>query len=221
MSDDHEPVEAPIPDFHYWTTPMRLVRKALTSCLPPGFTPRTILDPGAGTLGNWGTVARSIWPDALIVGVEIREVSPPAAYDEWITANLMSWQDARRFDLVMGNPPFGTFGPAIIQAAVERSIAPGGSALFYYHQRFLATDARALWMEDYCPEYVWNVVPRPSHSSDGNTEKGGEYVVMRWRAGRRGPPYMTDFLRWRETRQWKLKRAEEREGSQLSFLDAA
>lgn len=125
-------------DFDHYPTPEPLVRAALTSrILPIMPAPRTILDPGAGQ-GVWGRVARSIWPNAFIVGTEIRNLPKPPEYDRWISGRghigidlpgilnigdtfepseapsewppFLHFESGRpvvRFDLVIGNPPYG------------------------------------------------------------------------------------------------------------------
>jgi len=75
----------------------------------------TILDPSAGT-GVMGRCARMIWPEATIVGVEIREeeaMKLEDRYDELIVGAFQEVDLAKLvkrfglFDIIVTNPPFG------------------------------------------------------------------------------------------------------------------
>lgn len=67
--------------------PLPALYQALV-CGPPNLnrvTPYRILDLGAGT-GIWGIAARQLFPDSVIVGVELRNIASPnhGAIDPWL-----------------------------------------------------------------------------------------------------------------------------------------
>jgi predicted RNA methylase len=81
--------------------------------------PKRILDIGAGS-GIWGHYAREYWPEATIIGAELRDTEKPEAYDYWLVGDFFGWIDrlemAKRFDLICGNPPFG-----VVEKIIDRS----------------------------------------------------------------------------------------------------
>ena len=98
------------PNEHY-PTPLDLCQAALKQCLPGVYLRQNglrILDPGAG-VGVWGEAARSLWPGAEIYGVELRPVKCNPAYTEWRIGNYMTMtvEYGQKFDLIIGNPPYG------------------------------------------------------------------------------------------------------------------
>jgi len=96
--------------FEHYPTPYELCLAALKESRLTAFPSMnlSILDPGAGT-GVWGEAARTIWPNAHITGIELRDtVTHPTAYDTWLTSNYITTQFVdRKFDLIIGNPPYG------------------------------------------------------------------------------------------------------------------
>jgi 16S rRNA G1207 methylase RsmC len=99
-------------------------------------TPARILDPGAGE-GAWGIEARRRWPDAHLIGVDIRPLPQPAAYDEWHTGDLREiLPRLAPVDLVIGNPPYRD---GLAEEAVRAGLAlllPGGELLFLLRLAF-------------------------------------------------------------------------------------
>lgn len=95
--------------FDHYPTPFELCVAALRQCPLAYITDAPILrilDPGAGT-GVWGAAAKSIWPRSIISGVELRKLERPAEYTEWATGNYMLNIYPPKFDLIIGNPPYG------------------------------------------------------------------------------------------------------------------
>lgn len=194
--------EAVDPDYHKFITPDPVIDAALT-LVPANHPVSAVCDPGAGP-GGWGRRLRIRWPEAHITGVEIRNVGKPAAYDEWHTCDFRTWETARRFSLIVGNPPFGDLALAFVLKSLSL-LEEGGYLIFYLPVRFLASLERLEWYCVYPPLSVRTVVPRPSHSGDGKTEKGGEYIVMVWQQGHQGrldawgwPLIDLGFLPWKQ-----------------------
>jgi hypothetical protein len=186
------------PTIHAWRTDRRVVDAAL-NLLPTDCAPSYALDPGAGE-GHWGRGAKDLW-GLHVTGVEIQPCAPAAGYDEWHTADLLTWTAPRQYDLIIGNPPFGKIGFPIIKRCLTEWLAPKGYALFYYHSRILASLERFGYYQHHAPLRVAHVVPRPSHTDDPATEKQGEYVAVLWRQGVHGyngtGRYLGDWLYWR------------------------
>lgn len=182
--------QAPAPkrrEFDLYPTPPDHARAALK--LVSLARPRSILDPGAGA-GVWGEHARHLWPAAWIEGVEIRDAPHPPAYSAWHTADFMAWDAPRRYDMVIGNPPYALAEP-MVRKCLDL-LEPGGFLVFLLRLAFLEGQARAvgLWRE--CPpKWVAVCDKRPSFTGDGNTNATAFMFVI-WRKGWQG----TSEVRW-------------------------
>ena len=86
----------------FYPTPLKVCQQAL-SLLPLGYIPDTILDPGAGT-GVWGQSAKERWPYAHLTGVELRNVAPHDAYDDWYQDDFRLWPERSEFAPVNPGP---------------------------------------------------------------------------------------------------------------------
>lgn len=176
-------------DFDFYPTPLTFCRTALAQ-LPPTFSPRTILDPGAGT-GVWGRAARERWRKSLIVGVELREVVRPAAYNFWYTADFLRMPAAGPcFHLVMSNPPFKR-AESFVRASLAL-LEPAGYALYLLRLNFLesAERYRGLWRE-HPPKAVIVSAKRVSFTGDGQSNATA-YAIYLWQKGYTGET----SLRW-------------------------
>lgn len=100
------------PDLSFTPEPVaRQGCEALAEVL--GIEPSRVLDPSAGG-GVFGKVARDVWPQAELHGVEPRESERDSLarhYDHHHVgfiqdAPLPGWHQAAAFDLVVTNPPF-------------------------------------------------------------------------------------------------------------------
>lgn len=86
-----------------------------------------VLDPGCGS-GVFGRAVRKVWPDAFIVGIDIRKSIPAGidhAYDELhLGVSFLDWepQDGSGFDVIIGNPPFSKPTPNIAEAFIHHAI---------------------------------------------------------------------------------------------------
>lgn len=165
----------------FYPTPSALCVAAL-NLLPKYFTPRRVLDPGAGA-GVWGEVARARWSEAYMVGVELRDdATPNAAYDDWQTGDFMLYGGSG-YDLVIGNPPY-KYAEKFIRLSNEM-LAPGGWIVFLLRLAFLEGQDRGagLWRE-MPPQSVHVLSRRPSFitsgAKKGNTDATA-YAVYVWR----------------------------------------
>ena len=204
--------------FDHYPTDLKDCRAAL-SLLPPGFDPGYILDPGAGT-GVWGVAARERWPNAVIVGTDIRPLPRPKVYDFWFTGGYDFLLNRERgiFDLAMGNPPFGKSGSKKDRKAAEkfvrRSLAlltDDGYADFLLPLTFLAGQGRArgLYVE-HPPRRIAVMAERPSFTGDGLTDNT-EYAFYLWaKAGNLLKPQL----------DWIFSSAFDGQPHQLTLADA-
>lgn len=149
-----------------------------------------ILDPGAGN-GVWGECAR-VFFEALgfkvyLVGVEIQDTfSPNPAYDEWHTADYLTWDDDRAFDLIIGNPPF-VFAEEFVRLSHTRLRKQGsvrGKLIFLLPLDFQASEGRFNGLHKEFPFFATHTTARrPSFTQDGGTG-GTAYAIFEWH-----PPY--------------------------------
>lgn len=188
----------------YYPTPKGLVRAALRkyerlsrrihSRAP--VAPRTIIDPGAGS-GAWGEVAREIWPNAGITGVDLHFPDKPPAYDLWRNHDYIATPEPAVYsgaDLVMGNPPY-KFAEEFVRQA-HRDTNTFGRIVFLLRLSFLESQGRALglWRE-YPPAMVSVLDRRPSFTGNRKTDSDA-YAVYFWIKGQQFKGTMLDWLVW-------------------------
>lgn len=105
--------------------------------------PWRFLDLGAGANGVWGEVARCLWPDAFIHGVEIQNVPKPAAYNWWSCVDMRSWAElysGKKYDAVFGNPPYALAETAV-RIGLDR-VEDGGWVAMLLPITFLSSQGR-------------------------------------------------------------------------------
>lgn len=181
---------------------------------------RFILDPGAGT-GVFGHAARLRWPQAVIVGTDIRALSRPAYYDFWYSGATIAYdfiaspECAPVFDAVIGNPPYGKIGRRKDRNAAELFVRKSleltrdnGVVAFLLRLAFLEGQDRgeSFWQE-FPPERVTVCSARVSFTGDGRTDATA-YAYFYWRKGYTGPT----LLDWNAP-----ARRVEPESTQLAF----
>jgi hypothetical protein len=192
-------------DHDFYPSPDWVVEAAL-NLIPDTFVPSTILDPGAGT-GVWGRYARKRYPYALIRGIEIRPVLRVSfEYDEWFTEDYLqgSVRDTDtncRYDLVIGNPPYGVGGDRNYAEKFVRkaygSLITGGYLVFLLRMAFLASQSRGAGLyKQMPPKEVAVLSKRPSFMPTGHPKEGKtdatEYAIFVWQKGYHGETK----LRW-------------------------
>lgn len=177
--------------FELYPTERNLIRAALTTCRPKA-TIKRILDVGAGD-GRWGSVAREFYPNAVIVGVEIRDLPKPKEFDFWYRADFLQWGSRDRFDLIVGNPPYGpeVEGVSTAECFIKRAwrllLAPKGTMILLLRLAFQSGVARYNGLWDYCPLYKLAVLSRRPSFYDGGTN-GTDYGLYIWRKRLNGEP---------------------------------
>lgn len=175
-------------DHDWFVTPMPLVEVCVKSLLNRVHYERKlkILDVGAGD-GRWGYVARKLWPHAIIVGVEIRDVERDAeyrhAYDYWLHCDFLKLRAVPGdcpdvFDQVIGNPPFSLAQRLVIKALANTEY--WGEVSFLLRLAFLEGQKRNrnFWPK-YEAQHVDILPKRPTFRADGATDKTA-YAFFHW-----------------------------------------
>lgn len=187
-------------DFDFYPTPLPLCQEVLKQCLPEGWTPANVLDPGAGG-GPWGRAAREMWPNTFVMGLDIRpEAQGTDDYDVWETADYLTAPNDMRFDLIIGNPPFKLMKEFILHSM--DLLRPEGQLLFLARIAILNSDDRyrTLYsMPGLQPYVVHILVQRPSFIAVGpkaGNNGADDYVILHFVKGYAGRPVL-NWLNWR------------------------
>jgi len=119
----------------YYKTPPGVVKACLDLLtvrpLDTTFNPTNILDPGAG-VGSWGDGCRNRWENAYIHGVDIDPVvSIPKSYSNWSVGDFRDHPTDYKYDLVVGNPPYGLSGGKRDLHLVEKFVRNGAAMLAF------------------------------------------------------------------------------------------
>ena len=184
----------------FYPTPSGVVRAALDK-LAPYYTPRIILDHSAGT-GVWGTVARSYWPDAEIIGVEIQPSRKPEAYDwwysEWSFAEYALRARYKRVplpDFILGNPPF-KYAEEFTRLSLSM-LKPGWRLTQYLRLAFLEGQDRGKNFFPYLgPVTVDTLSRRPSHIPGSSKTDSTAYAIYSWVKGMYPKRYSGGWIEW-------------------------
>lgn len=165
----------------FYETPEALARASLIYLRDRfSMNPDRVLDPGAGK-GVWGRVARELWPDAWITGVDIAFDAPECgSYNEWIRQDFAGIRRADRPDLIVGNPPFRS-ALAFIEAA-RRIVHDRGLVMFLLRLNFLASKRRYAFWKKNAPCHPITCVERPGFTDDGGKD-ATEYAFFVWGQG--------------------------------------
>jgi hypothetical protein len=179
--------DKPLPrrfDNDLYPTPIDFCRSALgTLNVNHDFV--NILDPGAG-LGAWGKAVRELintddrFAKAHLVGVELDEETYPDGeyYDEWFVDNFLTWDTKMKFDLIIGNPPYGQ-AEEFVRKSFEL-LNEGGIVLFLLRLSFLESQKRGegLWKEH--PPWSVHVVSRRISFTGNRKSDETAYALYRW-----------------------------------------
>lgn len=136
-----------------------------------------ILDPGCGE-GVFGHAAASIYPDAVLHGIDVEPRYDGGVYDQYLVGDYLAHETGWRYDLIVGNPPY-RMAEQFIRKSVSL-LAANGEIIFLLRLNFLGSQGRmrGLWQE--CPpSYVYALGKRPSFTGDNRTD-ATEYAVYHW-----------------------------------------
>lgn len=171
--------------------------------------PERILDAGFG-YGVYGRMARQLWPQAHIVGIDIEVsrlavMSPESAlcYNELVTDNFLTYMFDKPFDIVIGNPPYKEVAEKFVHRAHAVAI-DGGHISLLMPAAFGHTGRR--WENLYSNGMMYyreaKVVPRVSFVGYGGGTAPTEYSVWHWRKGQGDMVYAQSCkLGWDKSRQ--------------------
>lgn len=179
---------APRRKHDFYPTPLEFAQYAVNHLLPAEFSPRHIIDPGAGP-GVWGRAARGRYPQALITGVELRAIPKPPYYHFWYNRDFRSLAHSEIADLVIGNPPY-KYSLEFVTKSLEM-LCNGGYLLFLLRFQFAESLGRLPFFKQYPPVTVYISSRRISFTADGRSDSA-LYGVFVWRKG----DYESTRLEW-------------------------
>lgn len=181
----------PREDNDNYPTPKDLIERVLDK-FPLGPEIFEVLDPGAGD-GAWGRVIKERYPWVRLTGVELRKLPKPPEYDDWIIGDFRTMRTKKRYDLAIGNPPYGKMGAVKVRGLAEQFVRHSlellhdkGKLTFLLRLAFLEGQVRGdgLWIE-HQPKAVAVCKARPSFSGNGKTDATA-YGVFAWDKGWQG-----------------------------------
>jgi hypothetical protein len=149
----------------------------------------SILDPGAGP-GIWGTVARGIWPNALIHGIDIQEQPKPEAYDRYEIGRFPGDWSTTGYDMVVGNPPFNQANTFVEESM--RRLRPGGWLMFLLRLQYCTGSWRRDNLYHNYPLFLYGVYSRRiSWRADGKRKTPPrDHALFIWQKGYQGSSFL-------------------------------
>lgn len=217
------------PDDDFFPTPDRLCQQAVKLIEKYSVYFPRMLDPGCGA-GPWGRALKARWPDSTLVGVEVNADRIVRArgrnrdgkrvpgwpdllgdYDFVLNKDILSTRFPWKFDLIVGNPPFGSpeernLAEMIIHHALDNLLAANGQMLLLLRSSF--TSSRTRYDNLFSkvagkrPYAVYALVERPSFTQDGKTD-ATDYSLFHWDNRRTVNYTRLEWLSW-QIRQRKL-----------------
>jgi tRNA1(Val) A37 N6-methylase TrmN6 len=152
-----------------------------------------ILEPSAGN----GAVLNALRTRGFhnkITAVELREEEKDLYFfaDEVIYCDFLTMETDRRYDVIIGNPPY-----SLAQEFIDKSLSllsPGGRLIFLLRTNFLESEKRFKWWQDKIPSGLYTLHKRPSF-----TGKGTDATSYSWFVWKRQTDGQTDGQTDRQT----------------------
>ena len=189
-------------------TPMACAEALCLLWKTEGLNPKRILEPQAGN-GNIVRAVRRVWPDAEIVAVEIREECRESLIEAGAT-KVVTGVDfltipapEKRFDLVIGNPPYakpklnvegapreGKKGVMMEDAVTEHvqhgltMLIPGGMLFYLLRLAWVVPRARDELFSMAAPRNLFACRPRPKFTAGASDSV--EYAWVQWENDKQG-----------------------------------
>lgn len=142
---------------------------------------RAFLEPGCGEFAPFADAACDYFDEIHAIDVMKRpkdfvddEINQTFNYD------FTKWKARRKFDAIVGNPPFSLAVP-FIEKGLEL-LEPDGVLVYLLRLNFLASKKRIEFFKDAPPSHITVLQKRPSFTGDGKTD-GQEYAYFFWRGG--------------------------------------
>lgn len=170
-------------------TPRWCVDQCAQEILLPFYNlnPASILEPSAGG-GVFVDAMRLLYPKSHITAADL---DPEAgsflkgrtdrgwqnADVSLIPTDFLDWPSSRRYDLIVGNPPY-----TYAREFIEKGLSLTDNLVFILRQGFLSSGERAEFFKAHPPMAVVILPNRPSYSGDGKTDSA-DYCWVCW--GRR------------------------------------
>lgn len=153
--------------------------------------PARIVDAGAGQ-GAFIRAARTVWPQATIAAVELRPECEAACMaagaNKFIPGDFLALPGTAfaAADLIISNPPYSLATKFAEHALGALAARPDAMVAFLVSSNFRASAGRWKNPDGLFVTFPWlesmPIVPRPSFTTDGKTERT-EYELILWRIG--------------------------------------
>ena len=189
MNEKHERHE-----LDYYITPPGLaelgVLKTVHRHSPHSLKDRktTFLEPGCGEFAPFADAACEYFSD--VTAVDIMQ-KPEGAVEDEIDQRYEcdflypNWSEGKKFDLIVGNPPFKDAAQFILQSL--KLLEHNGTLAFLLRLCFLASIKRIPFFRDYPPNHVTVLAKRPSFFVENSRTDGQDYGFFFWRGGMNSP----------------------------------
>jgi len=126
-----------------------------------------ILDAGCGT-GHWGMFARENFSNSIIDGIDIQNISE-FPYNNIFIENFITWETDRKYNLIIGNPPFSLKLDFVFKALTL--LEKDGILMFLMPHSFLFSKKRYQSLfATHQPYKVFIYPKRISWTMDGGTD---------------------------------------------------
>lgn len=196
-------------------TPYPLALAACEMLRREGRVPDTplVLEPSAGK-GAFVHAVKDTWTEPVITALDVK-ITPSLRrmrgyHTQVLKRDFLTYRGRRRYDLVIGNPPYGPMGTNNAEKHTRRAIeflAPDGLLVFLLRLNFLAGIERTagLWYE-HPPAMVLPLDKRPSFRKVTHIDENGkkktsssdacEYGLFLFRKNPTCDPPVIQWLRW-------------------------
>lgn len=184
----------------FFETPYKLARSILDFDVFWS-EPDYVLDPGCGT-GSFGKAIKDKWPDTHLTGIDIsnQDAGFGDDYDYFILGDYLEWKTDRKFDLIIGNPPYSSkTDRRLAEKFILKSfdlLTPDGILCFLLKTEFLASNVRFenLWKKHLLKYVVQSVDRIQWRSGGGNTI---EYAYFIWNRNLEWYYPQVRFMKWK------------------------
>lgn len=158
-----------------------------------------ILDPGCGK-GVWGDIGSSLFKFPYSFGIDIEENKEVYQHlNAFILGDFLRFDFKRRFDLIIGNPPY-----KLAEEFIHQSLSllhDEGYLFFLLRLAFLEGRSRQLTLyNSFPPKRVYVLIRRPSFFStktNSKTTDRSAYAMILWQKGFKGKTEL-DWLYWEQ-----------------------
>lgn len=114
-----------------------------------------------------------------VTAVELREEKELYFFaDEVIYGDFLKMNFSRRYDVIIGNPPY-----SLAQEFITKSLSllrPGGRLIFLLRTNFLESEKRFKWWQDKIPSGLYVLHKRPSFTGHGTDATSYSWFVWHY-----------------------------------------